>query len=87
MIYSTKDEARQDALDYTQMLYNRKRRHGFNRGLSPIKFEKRHFCAWGVSRRMVAIQSHYPCQWFILLHLAHPKAMQVQPLPHVGVTV
>ncbi|MFK3741257.1 IS3 family transposase, partial [Massilia sp. TN1-12] len=29
--------------DYIEMFYNPKRRHSFNKRLSPVEFEKRHF--------------------------------------------
>jgi putative transposase len=41
-IYATHDEARSDVFDYIEMFYNPKRRHGSNRDLSPIEFEKRY---------------------------------------------
>ena len=41
-IYATRQDARADALDYIEMFYNSKRRHGFNNQLSPVEFEKRH---------------------------------------------
>lgn len=31
-----------DAFDYIEMVYNAKRRHGFNNQLSPVEFEKRY---------------------------------------------
>jgi putative transposase len=40
-IYSTRDDARADVVDYIEMFYNSKRRHGFNEQLSPVEFEKR----------------------------------------------
>jgi len=42
-IYSTRQDARADVSDYIEMLYNPKRRHGFNNQLSPVEFEKRYF--------------------------------------------
>jgi putative transposase len=41
-IYSTRQDARADVFDYIEMFYNPKRRHGFNKQLSPIEFEKRY---------------------------------------------
>ncbi len=41
-IYSTREDARSDVFDYIEMLYNAKRRHGFNNQLSPVEFEKRY---------------------------------------------
>ena len=40
-IYSTRDEARSDIVDYIEMFYNSKRRHGFNDLLSPVEYENR----------------------------------------------
>lgn len=40
--YATRNAARQGIFDYIEMLYNPKRRHGFNNKLPPIEFEKRH---------------------------------------------
>ena len=40
-IYSTRDDARADIIDYTEMFYNSKRRHGFNDLLSPVEYEKK----------------------------------------------
>jgi putative transposase len=40
-VYLTRDLARQDIFDYIEMLYNAKRRHGWNNQLSPVEFEKR----------------------------------------------
>jgi putative transposase len=39
-IYSTRDDARSDIVDYIEMLYIRKRRHSFNNLLSPVQYEK-----------------------------------------------
>jgi putative transposase len=39
-IYQTRDQARADVFDYIEMFYNPVRRHGNNRGLSPVEFEK-----------------------------------------------
>jgi putative transposase len=39
-IYSTRQDA--DVFDYIEMFYNPKRRHGFNKQLSPVEFEKRY---------------------------------------------
>jgi len=41
-IYSNHDEARADVFQYIEMLYNPKRRHSFNDGLSPVEFEKQY---------------------------------------------
>jgi putative transposase len=40
-IYSTRDDARGDVVDYIEMFYNSRRRHGFNDQLSPVEYEKR----------------------------------------------
>jgi putative transposase len=40
-IYSTRDDARRDLVDYVEMFYNTRRRHGFNEMLSPVEYEKR----------------------------------------------
>lgn len=40
-IYSTRDDARSDVVDYIEMFYNCKRRHGFNQQLSPVEYERR----------------------------------------------
>ncbi|MGB5557045.1 MAG: IS3 family transposase [Paracoccaceae bacterium] len=42
-IYMDREEARQDIFDYIEMFYNRKRRHGYANGLSPVEFEKQYF--------------------------------------------
>ncbi len=40
-IYSTRDDARSDIVDYIEMFYNSKRRHSFNDLLSPVEYEKK----------------------------------------------
>lgn len=40
-IYSTREEAKRDIFDYTELFYNPKRRHTTNQMLSPIDFETR----------------------------------------------
>lgn len=40
-IYSTRNDARSDIVDYIEMFYNSKRRHGFNDQLSPVQYEKK----------------------------------------------
>ena len=40
-IYSTRNDARADVVDYVEMFYNCKRRHGFNNQLSPVEYENR----------------------------------------------
>ena len=38
---STRGDARRDVVDYVEMFYNNRRRHGFNEMLSPVEYEKR----------------------------------------------
>ena len=40
-IYATRDDARTDIVDYIEMFYNNKRRHGFNDLLSPVEYEQK----------------------------------------------
>jgi putative transposase len=40
-LYLTRDDARRDVVDYVEMFYNNRRRHGFNEMLSPVEYEKR----------------------------------------------
>ncbi|MEL6303007.1 MAG: IS3 family transposase, partial [Pseudomonadota bacterium] len=40
-VYSTRDQARADVVDYIEMFYNSKRRHSFNNLLSPVEYENR----------------------------------------------
>jgi putative transposase len=37
-LYSTRDDARGDVIDYIELFYNTRRRHGFNEMLSPVEF-------------------------------------------------
>lgn len=39
--YPTRDEARADVFDYIEMFYNTQRRHGYNDGLSPVRYEQK----------------------------------------------
>ena len=39
-LYSTRDDARGDVIDYIEMFYNSRRRHRFNEMLSPVEYEK-----------------------------------------------
>ena len=39
-VYKTRDEARQDIIEYIEMFYNPKRKHANNRMLSPVLFEQ-----------------------------------------------
>jgi len=39
-IYSTRDDACRDVVDYVELFYNSRRRHGFNEMLSPVEYEK-----------------------------------------------
>ena len=43
------DDARSDIVDYIEMFYNSKRRHGFNDLLSPVEYENR------FSERLVSV--------------------------------
>ena len=40
-IYPTRNDARADVVDYIEMFYNSRRRHGFNHLLSPVEYERR----------------------------------------------
>lgn len=40
-IYPKRDDARSDVVDYIEMFYNCRRRHGFNDQLSPVEYERR----------------------------------------------
>jgi putative transposase len=40
-IYSTRDDARTDIVEYIEMFYNSKRRHSFNDLLSPVEYEEK----------------------------------------------
>ena len=48
-IYSTRDDARGDVIDYIEMFYNSRRRHGFNEMLSPVEYEKQ------ITERLVGV--------------------------------
>lgn len=39
-VYKTRDDARQDVLEYIEMFYNPKRKHFRNGMLSPVEFEQ-----------------------------------------------
>ena len=39
-LYLTREEARRDVVNYVEMFYNTRRRHGFNEMLSPVEYEK-----------------------------------------------
>lgn len=41
-IYTTRQNARDDVLNYIAMFYNPKRRYSFNNQMSPVEFEKRY---------------------------------------------
>lgn len=41
-IYSSRDAARADIIDYIEMFYNNLRRHGSNGDLSPVEYERRY---------------------------------------------
>jgi len=56
-IYPTRDEARTDVFDYIEMFYyNTRRRHSYNDGPSPVKYEQQTTKRLGVSREPGAIQ-------------------------------
>ena len=40
--YSNREAARSDVLDYTEMFYNPRRRHGASDDLSPVEYERRY---------------------------------------------
>ena len=40
-LYSTRDDARGDVIDYIELFDNSRRRHGFTEMLSPVEYEKR----------------------------------------------
>ena len=42
-IYATREDARADIFDYIEMFYNPVRQHGYNNGLSPVKYEQQYF--------------------------------------------
>ncbi len=42
-IYATREDARSDIFDYIEMFYNPVRQHGYNNGLSPVKYEQQYF--------------------------------------------
>jgi putative transposase len=42
-ICATRQEARADIFDYIEMFYNSVRRHGHNKGHSPVQFEQQFF--------------------------------------------
>jgi len=39
-IYATRNDARADVFDYIELFYNIRRRHGYNNGLPPVKYEQ-----------------------------------------------
>ncbi len=41
--YATREDARSDIFDYIEMFYNPVRQHGYNNGLSPVKYEQQYF--------------------------------------------
>ena len=41
-IYSTRETARSDDFNYIEIVYNTRRRHGFNNQLSPVEYEAQH---------------------------------------------
>ena len=40
--YATRSKAREDIFDYIEMFYNPVRHHGYNNGLSPVRFEQQY---------------------------------------------
>ena len=42
-IYATREDARADIFDYFELFYNPVRQHGYNNGLSPVKYEQQYF--------------------------------------------
>jgi len=42
-IYDSREQAKADVFDYIEMFYNPVRRHGNNKGLSQVKFERQYF--------------------------------------------
>ncbi|WP_148976773.1 IS3 family transposase [Shigella flexneri] len=42
-IYGTREEARSDIFDYTEMFYNSKRRHGSSEQMSPTEYENQYY--------------------------------------------
>ncbi len=45
--YKNREAARQDIFNYIEMFYNPVRRHGNNKGLSPVEFDRQHFAQVG----------------------------------------
>jgi len=41
--YETRNQAREEIFDYIEVFYNRKRRHSFTNGMSPVDFENQFF--------------------------------------------
>ncbi len=42
-IHPTREAARSDVLDYIEMFYNPRRRHGTSDDLAPVEYERRYF--------------------------------------------
>lgn len=42
-IYPTREAAKIDIFNYIEMLYNTKRQHGSNDGMSPVEYERQYF--------------------------------------------
>ena len=42
-VYPTREEAKSEIFEYIEFFYNPKRRHGNNKNLSPIEFEKEYY--------------------------------------------
>lgn len=43
----TSDETREDVIDYVELIYNRKRKHGHTNMLLPADFERQYFMSQG----------------------------------------
>lgn len=46
-IHTDRAQARSDVLDYIELFYNPRRRHGFTNPLSPVEFERQYFLKGG----------------------------------------
>jgi putative transposase len=64
-IYGTREEARSDILDYIEIFYNSKRRHGSSDQMSPTEYENQYYqrlaSVWiirGDSETIICISSY-----------------------------
>jgi hypothetical protein len=74
-IYATRDDARAGVIDYIEMFYNSKRRHGFNDLLSPVEYESK------FTERLVSVQRIGGDSVRTLLTTTFPTLLtSVQPL-------